>query len=126
MQGLLVDDGRDPEPRLLDQEALDGVRGAGDLERAQIGRPGQPGDLAEAVACQRPEPFEVGPGLADKLERPDGAQLGDLLVGGHPGDEVGDARGRRLGRIAIGRRRGRHPFTDPWVRPPTSWRSAKR
>ncbi len=67
-----------------------------------------------------------GPSLADDLECPDGAQLGDLLVAGHPGDEVGHACRRGQAGVAVGRRRGRHPFTDPCVRPPTSWRSAKR
>ena len=126
VERFLVDDGRDPETRLLDQEPLDHVRRASDLRCAQVRGTGQTGDLTDAVARQCPEPFRIGSVLADHLECPDGAQLGDLLVQGHPGDEVGHACRRGQTRVPVGRRRGRHPFTDPCVRPPTSWRSAKR
>ena len=50
VQALLVDDGRDPEPRPFDEVALDRVGGLGHLDRPQVGRARQPGDLADAVA----------------------------------------------------------------------------
>ena len=53
VQALLVDDRRDAEPRLLDEVALDRVRGLGHLDRAQVRRSGQAGDLADAVRGER-------------------------------------------------------------------------
>ena len=77
-------------------------------------------------ARQRGQPPGVEAVLADHLERPERPQLGDLLGPGHPPQEVRGAAvereaGSRYGAITV-----RHPFTDPAVRPPTSWRSATR
>ena len=60
------------------------------------------------------------PGLADDLERPERAELGDLLGARHPCQQVGHACLDGQRRVAIaGRDRRHHPFTDPAVRPPT-------
>ena len=56
VEALLVDDRRDPEPRLLDEVALDRVGGLGHLDRPQVGRAGQPGDLADAVGGEGRQP----------------------------------------------------------------------
>ena len=52
VQALLVDDGRDPEPRLLDEEVLDRVRGLRDFGRPEVGRARQPGDLTHTIASR--------------------------------------------------------------------------
>ncbi len=65
-------------------------------------------------------------GLApEQLERPERAELGELLVERHPGEQVGDASVDRQARVAIASvDRGHQPFTEPLVRPLTMWRSA--
>ena len=61
----------------------------------------------------------------EQLERPERAELGQLLVERHPREQVGDAFVDRQRRIAVARvDRGHQPFTEPAVRPLTSWRSA--
>ena len=92
VQRFLVDDGRNAEPGLLDQVALDLVGERRDLTGAQVGRPGQSRDLADATSeepsgtrmVERPDP--------DDLERPDRPELGDLLLDGHPAEQIGATR----------------------------------
>ena len=127
VEAFLMDDGRDPEPRPLDEIALDRVGGLGNLDRPQVGRAREPGDLADAVLGEGGQPRLVEAGLGDDLERPERAELGHLLGAGHPRQQVGDARLDRERRIAVAGLDRRHqPFTDPAVRPPTMWRSAMR
>ena len=73
------------------------------------------------------QPVRVEAVLADDLERPERPELGDLLGPRHPPQQVRGALvdGQRPDR-GRGSTHGRHPLTDPAVRPPTSWRSATR
>ena len=48
-----MEDRRDAEPRLLDEEALDRVARLGGGDRAEVGRAGQPADVANAVRGER-------------------------------------------------------------------------
>ena len=126
VQALLVDDRRDPEPGLLLKETLDRVGRLRDLDRAQVGGAGQARDLADPVVGQRREPADVEAIRSDDLERPERAELGDLLGPCHSLQQVADACLHRQGWIAVGSELRGHPFTDPAVRPPTSCRSATR
>ena len=101
MQGLLVEDRGNPQPGLLDQEALHLVGKGSDLARLQVRPSGQARDLADPHADQplgllvveRPDP--------DDLERPDGSELGDLLLDGHPVEQGGDPLVNGQGRVPI-------------------------
>ena len=103
VQALLVDDGRDAEPRLLDEEALDGVGRLGDLDRAEVRRAGEPRQLAQAVLGEDGEALAVEPVVTDHLERPERPELGQLLRAGHPPEQVRDPLVDRPRRIAVGR-----------------------
>ena len=125
MQRFLVDDRRDAQAGFLDQEALDLVGQGGDVAGAQVGRPGKPGDLADAVSHQAAGMIAVQRSDPDDLERPDGSELGDLLLDRHAREQVCDTLLDGQGPVAIGRLYGRHqPFTDPAVSPRTICRSA--
>ena len=52
--------------------------------------------------------------------------VGELLGARHPPEEVRGPVFDGHGGIAIRIAHGGHPFTDPAVSPPTSWRSATR
>ena len=126
VQALLVDDRRDPEPRPLDEVALDRVRGLGHLDRPQVGRAREPGDLADAVrgeGCQRAPRRSPDSGTTSNAQNePSWATFSARVI---RAEQVGDARLDREGRVAVAGLDGRHqPFTDPAVRPPTMWRSA--
>ncbi len=61
----------------------------------------------------------------EQLERPERAELGELLVERHPCEQIRDAGVDRQARVPVARvDRGHQPFTAPRVRPPMSWRSA--
>ena len=88
VQGLLVEDGRDPQPCLLDEEALDGIAQLHHLRRGQIGGASHARDLPQSVwhplACAcRVELVPIG-----QLEGPRRAELRDLLRLAHPGQQV--------------------------------------
>ena len=125
VEAFLMDDGRDPEPRPLDEIALDRVGGLGNLDRPQVGRAREPGDLADAVGGEGGQPRLVEARTRGRPRTPRTTELGDLLGAGHPREQVGDARLDRERRVAVGGLDRRHqPFTDPAVRPPTMCRSA--
>ena len=115
-----------PEPRLLDEEALDRVAGLGRPGGVEVRRPGHPADLPDPAREPGAHPLGIQVGLAaEQLERPQRPELGELLVERHPRQQVGDARLDRQARVAVAGLDRRHqPFTAPDVRPPTSWRSA--
>ena len=127
VEALLVDDRRDPQPRLLDELALDRVGGLGHLDRAQVRRAGEARDVADPVGGQHGQPPGIEAVLADDLERPERARAGRpsrLASSGRAGPRRGrraERPGSRYGAITV-----RHPLTEPAVRPPTSWRSATR
>ena len=56
VERLLVEDRRDPQPGLLDEEALDLVGQGGHLAAPQVRRAGHPRDLADPEADQLPRP----------------------------------------------------------------------
>ena len=119
VQGLLVEDCRDPEAGLLDEEALHLVGEDRDLARLEVRCSGQTRDLADPetdqpfglLGVERPDP--------DDLEGPDGSELGDLLLDGHPVEQVRDpfVDGQRGVQVALFE--CHQPFTEPAVRPPT-------
>ena len=126
VQALLVDDRRDTEPRLLDEVVLDlrSPSAATSTGRRLV-------EPASRVIWPMPfpascgQPIVVEAGLVDDLERPERPELRDLLLAGHPGEQVGHARIDRQRRVPVPRRRrGHQPFTAPPVRPPTMCRSA--
>ena len=93
VERLLVEDRRDPEPRLLDEEALDRVAGLGRPGGVEVRRAGHPADLADPVGEPVAHALRVELGLAaEQLERPERPELGELLVERHPREQVGDAR----------------------------------
>jgi hypothetical protein len=72
VERFLVEDRRDAEPRLLDQEALDRVPGLRRIRGIEVGRPGDPADLADPVGQALPHAVRVELGLApEQLERPE-------------------------------------------------------
>ena len=75
------------------------LRGCAGVEAA---RPGDPRDLAEAVAQQRRRPRRIEAVAVGELEHPGAAELGDLLLGRHAGEQVGDPLGDRERRVAVG------------------------
>jgi hypothetical protein len=107
---------------------LDRVAGPGGGGRFEVRRARDPADVADAVGEPLADALRVELGLApEQLERPDRAQLGELLVERHPGEEVGDARVDRQRGVAVAGVDRRHqPFTAPRVSPPMSCRSATR
>ena len=93
MERLLVEEGRDPQPRLLEQVPLDLVAGPSHVGGIQVGGAGDPGDVAEAVLEEAVRLVGVqADRCVDELERPRRPELGELLVERHPPEEVGDAR----------------------------------
>jgi hypothetical protein len=74
VERLLVEQRRDAEAGLLDEETLDRVAEVGRLASVEVSRAGDPADLAETVREARPDPLRIQLGLApEQLERP-GAQ----------------------------------------------------
>ena len=121
VERLLVEEGRDAEPRLLDEEALDRIARLRRGDRAEVRRAGHPTDVAdavcEAVADERRIELRLAP---EQLERPERAELGELLVERHPCEQVGDAGIDRLARVTVPCvDRGHQPFTEPLVSPLT-------
>ncbi len=88
VQGLLVEDGRDPQPRLLDKEALDGVAQLHHLLRGQIGGAGHASDLPQSVRYPLARACRVELVAIGQLEGPRRAELRDLLRHAHPGQQV--------------------------------------
>ena len=124
VQALLVDDGRDPQPRLLHEEALDLVGQRGHDGHLEARRARDPRDLPDAGGQALLGLAGVDVGAVEDLEDPDRAELGELLLERHPAHEVVDAIGDRERRIEVGRGGDAQPFTAPVVRPLMSWRSA--
>ena len=128
VQAFLVDDRGDPEPRPLDQVALDRVRGLRP-PRSAAGWSSPPAGViwpmpSPARAASRASSNPVSGTTSNAQNEP---ELGDLLGARHAREQVGDARLDRERRIAVAGLDRRHqPFTDPAVRPPTMWRSAMR
>ena len=131
---LLVDDGGDAEPCVLEQVPLQIVVEGRSLGSREPAGAADAGDVADALSEHRRRPRRVEPARARELEHPRAAELSELLVDRHPRHQVGDALGDRGRRIAV-ERAGRlsswflrgltHSLTAPAVRPPTIWRSAK-
>ena len=103
VERLLVEDGRDAEAGVLDEEALDVIAHARRGLGGQEGRAGDTRDLADALS-QRGARLGRVEGLAvGDLGRPGGAQLGHLLVTVHAAEQVGRALGRAAAGVAVGR-----------------------
>jgi hypothetical protein len=124
VQALLVDDGRDPEPRPLHQEALDLVGQGGDDRHLEARRARHARDLPDARAEALLRLTGVEAIAVEHLEDPDRAELRELLLEGHAPQEVVDAIGDRERRVEVGRGGDAQPLTAPVVRPLMSWRSA--
>ncbi len=92
VEGLLERDDGDAEPRLFVEELLDGVDLFGRRARVGIAPDLEPED---AVLPDVPARAKIAG---------DHEQLAELLLGGHPGDEVVDPPVDRKGWIAIGRK----------------------
>ena len=125
VQALLVDDRRDAQPRLLDEEALDLVGQRGDGGHREAGRAGHARDLPDARAEARAAPWRARRGRRRGARRPRPSRAGRASprASSAPG---GRRRGRRprapgRGRAAAG---DAQPLTAPLVRPRMSWRSA--
>ena len=122
-----MDDGRDAEPRLLDEEALDRVARLRRGDRAEVRRAGHPADVADAVGerGRGRAPGSSSVSLRNSSNDQSEPELGELLVERHPREQVGDAGIDRQARVPVACvDRGHQPFTDPLVRPLTMWRSA--
>src|SRR4029078_422635 len=98
---LLVDDRRDTDPLLLDEIALAGVREQGRGLGPERARARDPGDVGDAVAEQRFGALALEFTGTCELEDPGAAELGDLLVACHPGEEVVDALGDGARGVAV-------------------------
>ena len=123
VQALLVEDGRDAQACLLDQEALDLVAEVGDLPGRQVRGAGHPRDLADALGQPLACPLEVEAAAVEDLERPQRAELGQLLVEGHAGEEVACPL---LGAQARGRDVAVRSLRGAWSPPPMSSSSLDR
>ncbi len=100
---LLVHDGGNTEPRVVDQMALERVRELGRLLRSQAARAGDARDLADPVP-QQVVSAGVEPAVAAReLEDPAAAELRHLLLGRHACEQVVDALVDRLDRVAVER-----------------------
>jgi hypothetical protein len=129
VQALLVDDRRDPEPRLLHEEALDLVGQRRDCRKLEVGRARHARDLSDPGAQARGGLARIEARALEDLEHPQRAELRELLVGRHAIQEIVDALVDRQRRVEVARLGdacgvGGHPFTAPEVRPRMSWRSA--
>ena len=106
VQALLVDDRGDAEPRPLDEVALDRVGRLGHLDRAQVGRAGQPRDLADPVGRERaPARARRGrrsPTTSNAQNDPSWATFSARVI---RAEQVGDARLDRERRVAVAGRR---------------------
>ena len=119
VEGLLVEDRGDAESGLLDEEPLDGVARFGGSDRVEIRRAGDPADVTDPLGEAGANALGIELGLgAEQLERPHGAELGDLLLERHPDEQVRDARVDRQGRVAIGDLGRRHRPLSP---SPSRW-----
>ena len=87
----------------VDEVALDGVGQDGCVTRHQAAGPGDPRDLADAVAQQLGPLVHVERRPVGELEHPGAAELGDLLLDRHPREQVGDPLGDRQRRVPIRR-----------------------
>ena len=90
-----MDDRRDAQASSVDEVALDVVGQDGGVTRHQAAGPGDPRDLADAVAQQLGPLVHVEPRPVGQLEHPGTAELGDLLLDRHPRQQVGDPLGDR-------------------------------
>ena len=128
---LLVDDGRDAQPRALDQPPLQLVGDARHLLGRQRARSGDARDLPETVPADRGGAVVVDLVAADELEHPRGAELRHLLLRQHARQQVfhpvlDREPGVAVRRVAIDDAGlDGHPLIAP-VRPLTNWRSATR
>ena len=104
-----MDDRRDPEPGLLDQVALDRVGGRGHLDRAEVRRPREPGDLADPVAARAAasrSAIDARRRRRPRTPRPR-SSWATFSVARHPGEEVARrARRSDSAGIAVGERGG--------------------
>jgi hypothetical protein len=129
---LLVDDGRDAQPRFLDEPSLQLVGDVRHLVGRQRARPGDARDLPEAVPAERGGSVVVDLVAADELEHPCGAELRHFLLQQHARQQVfhpdlNREIGVAIRRVAIDHAGvGRHPLVAPAVKPLTNWRSATR
>ena len=80
---LLVHDRRDPEPRVLDEVALDRVREHGALARCESGRRADARDLADAVLQPAGGALGREPSSRAKRSAPHATELRELLVERH-------------------------------------------
>ena len=110
-----------PEPGLLDEVALDRVGGLGDLDRAQVGRPGEPGDLADPVGGQRPPAARrrgrPSPTTSNAQNDPSWATFSARVI------RASRSRDARVERAGVGSRYGRR---DRWSSLHRSRRSGRR
>ena len=83
-----MDDGRDAQPRALDQPPLQLVGDARHLVGRQRARSGDARDLPEAVPADRGGAVVVDLVAADELEHPRGAELRHLLFRQHARQQV--------------------------------------
>ena len=96
-----MDDGRDAEPRLLDEEALHGVRERRALARAEDRGATDARHVPDAVREQLARRGDVEGAVVQESARPHAPDLGELLVEGHALDQVVEAPGRRNGGVAV-------------------------
>ena len=102
VERLLVEERRDPEPRLLDEEALDRVAGLGGGGRVEVRRAGDPADVADA---RRRAARGRAPGPAPP--RSGTARTTRSSRAGRASPRASSARaGRRRARRPAGSRRG--------------------
>ncbi len=98
---LFVHHRRDAQARIVDQPLLDGVRQPRAIRRAQVARPADARDLADAMRHQT-SGFWLGEGKAvQQLEHPGAAKLADFFRDAHLGEQVADALVGRPGRIFV-------------------------
>ena len=109
---LLVDDGRDAEPRLLDEVTLEEVRELRRFVRSPTARPRDARDLTEPVTEELGRDRREPAAGVRELEHPAASQLGHLLLEHHPPQQVVDpfldgASGIQVARL-VAVDRGRH------------------
>ncbi len=98
---FLVHHRRNAQPRVVDQPLLDRVRQSGAVRRAQVARPANTRNLADAMRHQ-PSGFPLREGQAvQKLEYPCAAQLSHLFFERHLRQQIADALLGGPGRIFI-------------------------
>jgi hypothetical protein len=85
-----VDDGRNAEPCTFDQEPLDRVSEARGFLGVEVTRTAQTCHLTQPFGEQRHRAFLVQVGPIGELKHPGAAELGNLLLEGHPCKQVPD------------------------------------